>query len=212
MNPILFLDVDGVLNDHAFCEVSESCTIKPQCMAHLNSIIHETDCDIVLTSAWRYIIHGGEMTLKGFEYLLRTHGLIKRQRPVIIGVIRPDKDKDEPRAAQVSEWVKIFSAPCLNFAILDDGDFGFSSCDICKNNFVRISSKSGLNHISAMQVTELLKDNECVFGPRCLECGGHEENCRNRGDLADCIFCSGSGFLGPTPCYHCFGFGYSKKT
>jgi hypothetical protein len=90
MEKILFLDIDGVLNDHAFCEVAQSCTIKPQCMGHLNQIIHSTGCSIVLTSAWRYIIHGGDMTLKGFEYMLRTHGLLSAERPLIVTVQRKE--------------------------------------------------------------------------------------------------------------------------
>jgi len=45
---ILFLDIDGVLNDHAMCEVPNCCTIKPACMASLNRIIHESCCGLAL--------------------------------------------------------------------------------------------------------------------------------------------------------------------
>jgi hypothetical protein len=162
MEKILFLDIDGVLNDHAFCEVAQSCTIKPQCMGHLNQIIHSTGCSIVLTSAWRYIIHGGDMTLKGFEYMLRTHGLLSAERPLITGVTRKDrnlKELQDPRAVQVLDWVKEAES-CgsrrIDWAILDDGDFGFSDCEICAGRFVRTNGTSGLNHVSAKQVIDLL--------------------------------------------------------
>lgn len=161
---ILFMDIDGVLNDHAFCEVSQSCTIKPQCMAHLNSILHETDCQIVLTSAWRYIYHGGDMTLRGFEYMLRTHGMLCRQTPLILGATDKDRDAKELRSEQVTRWLR--NAETCNgwglesrkfqWAILDDMDLGFTDCPECASRFVRTNGTSGLNHISARQVIELL--------------------------------------------------------
>lgn len=161
---ILFLDIDGVLNDHAFCEVSQSCTIKPQCMAYLNSILHETHCQIVLTSAWRYIYHGGDMTLRGFEYMLRTHGLLQRTLPIIVGATDKDRDTKEPRAEQVKRWLSTaatcngwgLEARVFRWAILDDLDLGFTDCPECQERFVRTNGESGLNHISAMQTVEVL--------------------------------------------------------
>ena len=75
MNPILFLDIDGVLNDGTWLTDAKSFHIKPQCVKPFNRIIKEIHPDIVLTSAWRYMILAGTMTTQGFQFLLRSHGV-----------------------------------------------------------------------------------------------------------------------------------------
>lgn len=73
---ILFLDVDGVLNGHDFHEGAQSNTIRRNCIDQLSAILKATNCHVVLSSAWRYMILGNAMKLGGFEYLLRTHGCV----------------------------------------------------------------------------------------------------------------------------------------
>jgi hypothetical protein len=58
--PIVFLDIDGVLNSHDYVKRggSLSCRndgIDPQAVTQLQRIIDETDCSIVLSSTWRLI-------------------------------------------------------------------------------------------------------------------------------------------------------------
>ena len=127
-------------------------------MAHLNRIIHETGCKLIISSAWRYIIHGGDMTLKGFSYLLRTHGLLSSAE--VIDVTRRDRHSTEPRANQILDWIvdakKGYSSRPIAWAILDDDDYGFNACPSCSGRFVRTNGKSGLNHVSAQQVIDVL--------------------------------------------------------
>jgi hypothetical protein len=47
--------------------------ILPECAQRLNRIIQETGAGVVLSSAWRNLIHSGEMTAKGFQCLSETH-------------------------------------------------------------------------------------------------------------------------------------------
>ena len=68
----LFFDIDGVLNDHSKLEGSPYCGINPKCMDRLNFVIEKTNCKLILTSAWRYMINNHAMTLTGFEYMLYT--------------------------------------------------------------------------------------------------------------------------------------------
>ena len=56
---LIFLDIDGVLNDRAFHEDAQSNTIKPECVAHFNRLIHETGASVILTSAWRCLTLDG---------------------------------------------------------------------------------------------------------------------------------------------------------
>jgi len=83
---LLFLDIDGVLNDRVFDETAQSCTLLSSCVAELNQVLARTECRIVLSSAWRYAVINGWMSLDGFEYLLRSHGVAAGGR--IDGVIR----------------------------------------------------------------------------------------------------------------------------
>jgi hypothetical protein len=75
MNALLFLDIDGVLNDRTWLIDAKSFSVTPKCIPPFNRILKAINPDVVLTSAWRYMILWGAMTVKGFEYLLRSHGV-----------------------------------------------------------------------------------------------------------------------------------------
>ena len=121
--PILFLDIDGVLNGHGYNPESLSCSIDTRCVACLNHILKQTDAMIVISSAWRYMILGGAMTLTGFDYMLRTHGVIASR---VAGHTLSDEELPK-RGCQIDEWLWRHShvGP---YCILDDGDpneYGF---------------------------------------------------------------------------------------
>ncbi len=96
-HPILFLDIDGVLNGHEKYPDSPYTTIRPDCIAHLNAVVKATDCRIVISSAWRYMLiqqnrrHKPPMTLMGFGYMMHTHGLT-RASSLLIGHTRADEE------------------------------------------------------------------------------------------------------------------------
>lgn len=99
MKNLIVLDIDGVLNDHKFWYGNT--TIKPECADILNEIIYITNPLFVISSAWRYMVLTGSMTVKGFENLLRTHRLNMEGR--IIGVTPPD-ETIPTRGNQISRW------------------------------------------------------------------------------------------------------------
>lgn len=68
---VIFLDIDGVLNAPAR---TGSCRLFFECVEQLNAVVKATGAKIVLSSTWRIAVHGGSMTLGGFEYMLHTHG------------------------------------------------------------------------------------------------------------------------------------------
>lgn len=53
--PVLFLDIDGVLNGHEYDREAESSTLHPDCVARLNRVLADSECSVVLSSAWRYM-------------------------------------------------------------------------------------------------------------------------------------------------------------
>jgi HAD domain in Swiss Army Knife RNA repair proteins len=113
---IVFLDIDGVLNsDDRRSRLAESSSLDPRAVARLNSILLETGARLVLSSSWRYVILGGAMTLQGFEYLLRTHGVAN---DCLAGHTCPDEET-AGRGAQIRRWLDEHG-PVTAWAALDD--------------------------------------------------------------------------------------------
>ena len=159
---IIFLDVDGVLNGHNFDPEAQSNTINRSCVRQLNRIIKATDCSFVISSAWRYMIHGGEMTLRGFEYLLRTHGVAGAK---IIGVTAKDRFIGESRGVQIREWLDT-RIPCgldarslprgCKYLAIDDEDWGITEAKI---TLVQTAGNLGLRRCDADQVIRFFAGN-----------------------------------------------------
>lgn len=120
--PLIFLDIDGVLNGHAFDAAAMSCSFEPQCVMLFNRLLADADAEVVISSSWRYMITGGAMTLRGFEYLLRTHHLAVSGRLVGHTV----RDEAVPtRGGQISEWLS--RDPRDRYVVLDDLDLGITA-------------------------------------------------------------------------------------
>lgn len=163
---ILFLDIDGVLNGHEWDDEAQSCNIRRECVAHLNRVVRETGCRIVLSSAWRYIVHGGAMTLRGFGYMLRTHGMLAGcgAANLIVGLTRKDDEsvdpldlKEDERARQIKDWlataVGMIGVEPAAFAAVDDEEQGFALHGIPA---VITDGKRGMTAADADRLIELL--------------------------------------------------------
>ena len=88
MIKLLFLDIDGVLNAHKPHE-NGYCGITDFGRDCFNCVMAECpDVQVVISSAWRYHVHKGEMNMKGLEELFMAHGLNIQGR--IHGVTEPD--------------------------------------------------------------------------------------------------------------------------
>lgn len=90
--PLVFLDIDGVLNGaNAWNHGAQSNTIHGPCIEAFNHLLRQARPQIVLSSAWRYMLLCGAMRAHGFEYLLRTHGAVGIANS-IIGTTCADED------------------------------------------------------------------------------------------------------------------------
>ena len=118
MQNIIFLDCDGVLNTMEFNNAAQSFTILPQCVAQLNRILEDTQTYIVLISSWRYLILMGDMKLKGFEIMLRSHGIACPDK--LIGTTTFDIKSVYERPMQVAQWLQNSTKPVKNHVVLDD--------------------------------------------------------------------------------------------
>jgi len=147
---IVFLDIDGVLNHFGTYDWSEHprALIYPHCVAHLNTIIEVSSAKLVLSSSWRYMVLGGDMTIKGFEHMLRTHGM----RGSIIATTCHDEEADE-RGEQIRMWRRA-NAPGCRYVVLDDMDDGISERGL---NFVQTNGAHGLTEANAERALSFLR-------------------------------------------------------
>jgi hypothetical protein len=115
--PILFLDIDGVLNSKTFQEAGNmrdnSKQLDPACVKLLQHVLDTTRCGVVLSSAWR-IAPGVDATKEAFE---RAGG----RYIDFVGVTPSMGDKKDRRGHEIREWLRRNWYP-PRFAILDDAD------------------------------------------------------------------------------------------
>lgn len=144
---LIFLDIDGVLNRHGYNEQSMSTTIEPDCVSRLNHILQATDAMIVLSSAWRYMLIGKAMSLAGFDYLLRTHGVFANR---LIGRTPADEEVKE-RGWQIHQWRKD-NNHSGRYVVIDDMDLHISPL----HPFVRCDGEVGLTTEDAEKAIKIL--------------------------------------------------------
>jgi hypothetical protein len=150
-SPILFADVDGVLNsfESQTWGTAPRALLLPECVKHFNSIIEATEAKIVLSSSWRYYILQDNMTLLGFEHLLRSHGV----RGSLIGCTCHDDEADE-RGEQIRLWKKANLEPFQPYVVIDDFDDGISSRGL---RFVQTNGAVGLTEADARRAIGLIE-------------------------------------------------------
>lgn len=152
IGPILFLDIDGVLNHHVQHpnKYSGCCA---NCVAVCNALVQKTTAKIVLVSAWRYFVLRNEMTVAGIGGLLCTHGL---SYGTIADVCGPDKEAGD-RAELVIDWLRLKYGiqHKVKYLILDDMDLGYSAQQL---PFVQVNGLCGLKKRDLKQCYQLLGD------------------------------------------------------
>lgn len=159
---LLFLDIDGVLNTHEFDPEVLSGTLHRDKVILLNEVLRETEAKLVISSAWRYLIHRREMNLTGFEWLLRSHGIIAGR---LVGITRPDTTRQQTdydgrpetwvqvneRGDQIGDYLK--ETKHSGYAVVDDLDLGISTSG---HPFVRTDGNIGLTREDADSLIQLL--------------------------------------------------------
>ena len=172
---IIFLDIDGVLNRHTWNDEAKSCFMEPECIKNFNKILNETNAKVVLSSAWRYLLlweegpetmsidNGPAMTIKGFEYLMRTHGVSFKFN--LIGYTRSDEEfgwspqnNIHIRGKQIYDWLDCFlrnNNENVDYIIIDDNDFDIPS-RFPANRFIKTNPHIGLTESNANRAIEIL--------------------------------------------------------
>lgn len=151
MKPILFLDIDGVLNNRQYFMLKSSQGhpkgrhFDPESISILKEILEETGAEVVLSSTWRY------MGLDKVQRILSEAGLgitFKGATPFI---------SNSPRGWEIRTWlVKNIENgwDFKNYLIIDDdGDMMLGQAD----NFVNTNFDTGLRQEHKARCIEILK-------------------------------------------------------
>jgi len=148
---ILFLDIDGVLNNHSR-QMNLYCGIHRDKTELLNKVILPTNCNIVISSAWRYMVLSGEMTVKGFEYMLLSHGLQCYDRVIDV---TPSDEVINTRGKQVSYWLEKHRQKydVKEYVVVDDLSLDIESCG---HPFVQTDSTVGLEERHIEEIITIL--------------------------------------------------------
>lgn len=161
--PILFLDIDGVLNGHDWDSQAKSNLIRRECVFWLNEIIAKIKPDVVLISAWRYQILLGATTLLGFCYMLQSHGVTSDMR--LVGCTRlddlqrlsppPTEVDPHERSKQVLAWLEANQIEAdRSILVLDDDALGYREAGL---PWVQPEKDRGLTEVEAQQAIEILR-------------------------------------------------------
>lgn len=131
--PIIFLDIDGVLNSEASCRAawqargSTSRTsrapgpdmLDPPRVAHLESLVQRTGAKVVISSNWRCWPECRHETIAGWLRDLGFTGEAIGQTPMKMSYIS--------RGSEISLWLR--DNPCDDFVILDNLMYGEHSAE-----------------------------------------------------------------------------------
>ena len=113
--PIIFLDIDGVLNSHQWHVLNPEVSrggdmLDDAAIRVLNHLIIQTDAEVVISSVWRGLYERKELL-----DLLRKHGFTG----TIIGDT-PHLARPAQRGDEIGQWLAGHAFDARRFVILDD--------------------------------------------------------------------------------------------
>lgn len=146
-SPILFLDIDGVLNSIQYAkQVKDSSVdlivgLDPVAVNLLDEIIERTNCDIVISSSMRRIYTIEELKVKLYKAGMLYTTAIIGATPVFNGL---------PRGYEVQAWLNFNSPGCVYCCVDDDSDY------LIDQPLIRIDNEYGLRHVDVERAVQIL--------------------------------------------------------
>lgn len=197
---VIFLDIDGVLNDHKKLPGSVYCGIDADKVARLNRLLSLSGASVVLISAWRYMLNSA-MTLKGFEYLLNTHG-VYQDREWLYGQCCTD-DKIAERDCQIRDWLNGHQG-VKQWVIIDDDPMGMAATNLNQwlvktDGAVGFTDNDVLKALAILGVAEPAKPRDESQSRLCTSCGhaAAVHSHYSATDMGSCECCDCDGFDAP---------------
>ncbi len=154
-SPLLFLDIDGVLNSYGSRFESGQTPLDPANIACFNRIVAATGADIVVTSTWRYFTPFEE--LRGYFAEAGILGEIVDVAPDLIAGLGTEAARLVTRGQEIHAWFKERGEldPCAPedvFVILDDR----TDLEPYLDRLVLTTIERGLTDAEADRAIELL--------------------------------------------------------
>jgi len=153
MTPIVFLDIDGVLNTLALCSQPGGREhFSPVAVMALKEILKRTRAKIVISSSWREDIAHRIPVAFQKNGLGEVVGCIISHTPVLL-----EADPESRRADEIDAW--LHQNPCFrsNFLVIDD-DPCVRSAFPCRHLLIKESV--GLNSSHVERAVEILSARE----------------------------------------------------
>lgn len=144
MRKLLFLDVDGVLND--INVLTQSPPIGNRQMQNLRLLTQETNCEIILSSTWRIF----QLNKRWLQEAFQKHN-------ITLWIDQTPEIKSGPRSKEIIAWLLANAAQNAKVVVLDDDDDAniqnhglFNIID----SFIQTDFKEGLTANHALQVID----------------------------------------------------------
>lgn len=144
MRKLLFLDVDGVLND--INVLTQSPPIGNRQMQNLRLATQETNCEIVLSSTWRVFQLNKRWLQEAFQ-----------KYNIALWIDQTPEIHNAPRSKEIIAWLLANAAQDAKVVVLDDDDDAniqnhglFNVID----SFIQTDFKEGLTANHSLQVID----------------------------------------------------------
>lgn len=155
---VLFLDIDGVLNSHAWLEQGHMKShtkmethFDPEACRLLNTVIQRTGCELVLSSSWR-IGHD----VSWIETVLQKRGCpLAKFRGETPNLILEDNSNDDLRGREIEAWLKAADFKDAFVIVDDSNDMGR-----LLPRLVRTSWRTGLTAEAVEDIVEMFDNWE----------------------------------------------------
>jgi len=171
---LLFLDVDGVLNDKDTLAVLGIMSMHPRFVAQLARILRETNCKIVVSSSWRVLGVGPDS-----DFQKALHAACTNFRPgsqedfdliiaSLVDCTPPSRWSYRPRGIEIQEWFdNTFKAKGLQhdapFVIVDDDpDMAHLMDHLVQTKFEGAFGDTGLTKEKADLIIKKLNGDESL--------------------------------------------------
>jgi len=159
LRPIIFLDIDGVLNRHKH---ATHIRLEDDLVLHLKRLVDETNATIVLSTFWR---HFDEY----IAYILSRYGIaasrvigktpgVGHNKGAMVGRSASDVHEYASRAHEIEAWLASNHNSTKRFVILDDRPS--ASNDNLKNHFVHVQTTSGLTAQNVDTAISILQNDK----------------------------------------------------
>ncbi len=154
---ILFLDIDGVLNNQTHFQNKQIDTSRfdKTNVSALNKIVEETNAKVVISSTWRVLY-----SLEELKEIFKEEGVKADIMGYTESLHNVETFEMASRGFEISEWIRknqnSFKNGIENYAIIDDED---DFLDSQKEHFFPTDGTIGLTENNASKIIEFLKNN-----------------------------------------------------